>query len=497
MLARRGCATRICLSCRFALARPEVVVRRSPRPFPRFYLRDIEQRQFSSSGLREISRNATDAPTEGQEASSTADPFALLEAGRRHESTQGKSKPKRKAKPNAKTNADDKINATKDALVNGQEGSPSEGPKTKPKRISKSKTKAGSKAEVERPDSPPVHDPFAALEAGRRLDIPDRLVKNKSNQNDATTTAKSKGRGKAKKTKKLADVPDWLLPTESAPSVAISTAPATSQNEAVNDASQDVAENKVVEEEEKETGLETMDDEAHTEQSTVPDDGRHLDEVIGGPADETITPKKQRSSSRQELQHRDIGINALGQPGGAIVLDNPDLLSRRRSTPLDLPAEDESSFDLDLGLLKPRDDLSSGQAFSDEVMANIDELNLREVGTLGEKELIRYRDTLAGSFTTKQLETYLEAHPNNDDPSPLPEPNERKYKSIVEFTAEWTANTPRILPSMTKKQQLAYRIITRAWNVEMLGFACLGYMRLKLNSDLYTVLARKLLPPAQ
>lgn len=402
MLARRGCATRICLSCRFAVARGPF------RPHPRLYLNNPDQRPFSSSlGLRETAKSTQDAPT--------VDPFAAMEAQRRQDAPE----PKRKSKSTSKSN-----------------------------------------------DLPPLSadDPFAALETDRRQDSPipkpipitTPIPKSKK---ISQKTASAKSLGKPKRKAKLLDGmaqphKDLIFET-----------------------------------------LEGLSTASNVVRSTGRDVDEDLDEVADEVADELAnkTQKQRKPSPKKRLQHRQVEIDALGQPSDAIILENPDRL-RRRSESLEEPSEDQARVDLDLGLLKPRNAPESEESELDEVMKNIDELNLRGTGTMSEKEIMKHRDTLVKAFTMKQLQDYLALHASRGIPSPAPGSEEKKYSSIRQFVTEWRADTPDISLKMTKKNQLAYRVITHAWGVKMYRPSDLGFMRLSLFGRLRALLTRMLLP---
>lgn len=392
MLARRGCASRICLSCRFTLARSEVVARHFPRPHPRLHSNNPNIRLLSSSlSLRESSKRVKDAPTD--------DPFAAIEVARRQGTPELPKSPRRQ-----------------------------------------SKKKAGKK-------------------------------------------------------KKEDSFPEWGLAPGSKPTPATTSPPTAAPiNEAAAEPNQEEGESQYVEGRREETSLDTSTAEVEAFEispsetellGTLNDAHEPEDQPI-----ETTTPKSNgRSAPRQDIQHLQVGVKALGQPGGAIILDNPDVLFQGRPTVWDIPQETRGAHDLDIKL---PDTSVTKEGIMAEAMANIEDLNLRDNRELGEKELQRHRDSLANSFTAAQLEAYLKASTEAENVFLAPDPNKTSNDSIPKSAVEWRLFPTSTPTAMTKKQRLAHEIITRAWNVENSDSSKLGFMHLEVDPDLYEVLARKL-----
>lgn len=391
MLARRGCASRICLSCHFTLARSEVVARRFPRPH-RIHSNSPNVRLLSSSlSLKEGSKGIKDAPTD--------DPFAALEVARR----QGTSSPE----------------------------------------LSKSQK--------------------------RRSKTP-----------------------KARKKKREDPVPEWGLATGTKSTPATTSPPTAAPiNEATTEPNQNDGQSQDIETEQEEPSLDTSTAEIEASEASPSETSGTLNdshELEDQPIETTPARSNGRSAPRQDIQRLQVGVEALGQPGGAIILDNPDVLSQRRTPVWDIPQEAQGVHGLDIKL---PDASVTKESIMAEAIANIEELNLRDSRELGEKEFQRHRDSLATSFTAAQLEAYLKASTEAENVFLVPDSNKTTRDSTAKSAVEWRLFRPSTPITMTKKQRLAHDIITRAWNVETSASSNLGFMHLEVDPDLYEVLARK------
>jgi hypothetical protein len=201
----------------------------------------------------------------------------------------------------------------------------------------------------------------------------------------------------------------------------------------------------------------------------------------GSPKRARVTP----SLGHDLVHHEHLSVEALGRPVDAIVINNPNTLSKGSRTPLVLPEEKEiSSSELDWKSLLPDTDT---EVASEEVTTNIEELRPVD-SNITRHDFDRRRDALVEGFTRNQLALYFSQAKKMGQAFTELAPS---YSWMTSYSP-WTALNPEDIRNMSPKQQLARLILTASWGVKVQeDFEGLGLVQLGIPATLFPLVARK------
>lgn len=198
------------------------------------------------------------------------------------------------------------------------------------------------------------------------------------------------------------------------------------------------------------------------------------------------TRDEKPASDSDALHHQSLEMDALGRRIDAIILDNPNNLSRKNNRPLVMPKSDSSDAKLDWNTLRPAN--TPGLDPTAEVAQNLDELRPVDTSTLTLKDYEKTRDFLVQAFTKDQLDAYLK----------LRHADVKKHETIqgveypwLERRGTWTPLELRGPGHMTPKQQVANRILSAVWGVDVLeDVMSVGSIKIWVPSRLLRFIAR-------
>jgi hypothetical protein len=201
----------------------------------------------------------------------------------------------------------------------------------------------------------------------------------------------------------------------------------------------------------------------------------------------SVEPETTRATTlgHDLVHHEHLSVDALGRPVDAIVINNPNTLSRGSRTPFILPEENGiSPSELDWKSLLPDKDT---EVASEEVTTNIEELRPVD-SNITRHDFDRRRDALVEGFTRNQLALYFnqakKIGPTHTDVSP-------SYSWVTSYSP-WKTLNPEDIRNMSPKQQLARLILTASWGIKVQeDLEGLGLVQLGISARLFPLVARK------
>ncbi|KAJ6444074.1 mitochondrial inner-membrane-bound regulator domain-containing protein [Purpureocillium lavendulum] len=178
---------------------------------------------------------------------------------------------------------------------------------------------------------------------------------------------------------------------------------------------------------------------------------------------ERTTTGRSRVFRHDLLNHQHLGVDALGKPVEALILKNPNKMTRSKKsvpileeavavtgTPLRwedmLPAEQGPEYD-----------------FSDEVYGNIEEFRPTDTKVLPRRDFDKLVDALVDGFTREQLVGYFNKGNWGQEPQRQDGPS---YAWAVK-QAPWKAAQPNNWATLKPKQQHAVLILAAKWGLEV------------------------------
>ncbi|KAL3955018.1 hypothetical protein ACCO45_010581 [Purpureocillium lilacinum] len=172
---------------------------------------------------------------------------------------------------------------------------------------------------------------------------------------------------------------------------------------------------------------------------------------------------RSRAFRHDLLNHQNLGVDALGKPVEALILKNPNRMTRSKKH---VPVLEEATA-ITGTPLRWEDVLPTEQGpeydFSDEVYRNIDELRPVDTKVLPRRDFDKLLGALVDGFTREQLVGYFNKGNWDKD---LQHHQGPSYTWAVK-QAPWQAAQPNDWGVLKPKQQHAVLILTAKWGLDV------------------------------
>ena len=174
------------------------------------------------------------------------------------------------------------------------------------------------------------------------------------------------------------------------------------------------------------------------------------------------SPLPTRVFKHDLLNHQSLGVDALGKPVEALIIKNPNKLRRAKKNIPVLEEQTDGSGDPIRWQSFVRDEGAPETDFTEEVWANIDELQPKDTTLLPRRDVNKLIDQLVDGFTKDQLAGYFNR--GNWDSS---KGGRTPVHSWIERQGAWEAAQSNHWDRLRPKQQHAAIIITAVWGIEV------------------------------
>lgn len=203
--------------------------------------------------------------------------------------------------------------------------------------------------------------------------------------------------------------------------------------------------------------------------------------------DESPKPQVRKRRENPLLRHQALGVDSLGQPVEALVINNPNQLrQQRKSTRI---SEDESTtpfISSNWSDWVPNPNITPEQEF-DEICANIEELRPTQSTVIPYKQFIEISEALVSGFSKDQVTTY--AIRNTPDDSITEQ--ESSFSWIVN-QASWRPESELLAAKMKPKQNAVVDMMRSVWNLEIgEEISGLGTTTLSVRPQHFALLTRE------
>lgn len=225
------------------------------------------------------------------------------------------------------------------------------------------------------------------------------------------------------------------------------------------------------------------------EQQTVLDSDASTEHLEDGIPNIDEPPKASTRKRRENplLRHQALGVDSLGQPVEALVINNPNQLRpQRKSTRI---SEDESSTPFISSKWSdwvPNPNITPQEEL-DEICANIEELRPTQSTVIPHKEFMEIAEALVSGFSKDQITTYAVRNTADND-----NVNNESVFSWVASQASWRPEAELLPAKLKPKQYAVVHMMRSVWNLEIEEeISGLGTTTLSVQPQHFALLTRK------
>lgn len=180
--------------------------------------------------------------------------------------------------------------------------------------------------------------------------------------------------------------------------------------------------------------------------------------------DTTLTPEPRVRKRRENplLRHQALGVESLGLPVEALVINNPNQLRPKRASTRLLEDEESRPFiSSEWTDWVPKTDTTPEQEI-EEVCANIEELRPVDSCVIPHKQFADISHVLVDGFSKEQISRYMARNPPSDGASSA----SSSFPWVVK-QSRWVPESKLLPDKMKPKQSLVTEMMRSTWGLEI------------------------------